>query len=86
MREANRHVCNINRCTRIVADSQQWIVQGKRGAHWEPLFFIGSHKGNLIRRLEDLDRLPDEKGRAAIKKLPFRFSTWADQHLKGQPR
>ena len=74
-------VLRINETTRITGDRNQWIVQLRSGKGWSARSFVASNKRILTRVLDELGRVPDAAGIAALDALPFTHRQWAKENL-----
>jgi len=75
----DKQLFRINDDWALAYDSNQWILQKRRGSKWRGIAFIGGKKATLNRILMENDVVPTENAWDTLKSLPDTFLEWRDQ-------
>ncbi len=82
---ADSEVFRLNPEWSLGFDRAQWIVRKKPGTkgRWNPVSFVGSHKGILWRVLGENGVVVTPEAKATIDAMPHRFLDWLAERDAG---
>jgi len=63
----------------LASDGLQWVLQRRKGKHWEAVSFVRSSKDVLARCMREKGTPPDVAVEQLLNGLPACFEAWHDQ-------